>query len=159
MPTFTQHAKRILTLGLFAVVLSGFNGVSAETVEHPDSTHKAQNSLQWPGIYNGLLPCEDCYGVKTSLALNKNQSYILIYQYTGKSPRDFVEKGKYVEGEKEGTIVLTSKDGSTTRKYLVGKDMLTQLDKGGELYIGNNAERYILHRTDVARTPPAHPQH
>jgi copper homeostasis protein (lipoprotein) len=161
MPTTKQVYKHILTFLLLGVVFSGCNAVYAEAAGTNDepTVHHEQKGLNWPGIYNGLLPCADCYGVKTSIALNKNNTYILIYQYTGKSQRDFVEKGKYVEGEKENTIVLTSKDGSTIHKYLVGKDMLTQLDKGGDLYVGNDAERYILRRTDVTKKGPSHPQH
>lgn len=161
MKTISKTIKA--TLG--CVVLISMIGVhspvlaeSAEAQSH-DSHHNAQNSLDWPGIYNGFLPCDDCMGLKTSLALNKNGSYVLIYQYTGKSPRDHVEKGKFSWGDKSNTIVLTARDGATTRQYFVGENMLVQLDSKGERPTGKLADRYILRRMDMTDSEPAHGGH
>ena len=30
-----------------------------------DSAHNAQNSLDWAGDYQGILPCADCEGINT----------------------------------------------------------------------------------------------
>lgn len=112
-------------------------------------THAAHHQNDWPGIYFGFTPCADCVGIKTSLALNKNNSYILITQYAGKSDREFVEKGKYSLGDKPNTIVLAPRKGDTQQQYLVDGDALVQLDSAGNRITGKNAERYILRRTDV----------
>ena len=144
----------ISTIGAYTPVFAE----SADAQNH-DSHHNPQNSLDWPGIYNGFLPCDDCMGLKTSLALNKNSSYVLIYQYTGKSPRDYVEKGKFTWGDKKDTIVLTSKDGSSSRQYFVGENMLIQLDSKGERPTGKLADRYILRRTDITDSEPTHGGH
>lgn len=156
MPIFRQKFKQILTFSLFITAFSGYNPVFAETAE---STHHAQNSLDWPGIYRGFMPCADCNGVKTSLALNKNNTYILISQYVGKSPREFVEKGKFTWADKSNTIVLTPRNGSTAQHYFVGENRLIQLDNNGNRISGEEADRYILRRTDVTKTPPSHSAH
>lgn len=42
-----------------------------------DQAHNSQNSLDWAGIYRGILPCEDCEGIKTEIRLNYDNSYTL----------------------------------------------------------------------------------
>ena len=160
MRTFRPAIKQILTSFLFVASFLAHQPLFAETAETKDHDgHHAQNSLDWPGIYNGFLPCADCMGIKTSLALNKNNSYIMITQFTGKSPRDFVEKGKFTWGDKDNTIVLTSRDGSKTHHYFVGENELIQLDNTGNRFSGKEADRYILRRTDVTAEPPSHSGH
>lgn len=152
------------TLASILLIATGFvcDPIFAETPEiKSNAPHHEHDKLDWPGIYNGFLPCADCIGLKTSLALNKNNSYILITQYTGKSPRDFVEKGKFTWSDKKDKIVLTSRDGSTTHHFLVGENTLTQLDNNGNRISGKEADRYVLRRTDVTSEPSssAHPGH
>ena len=160
MRIFRQQFKQILTFFIFIAIFSGYNPVFAETAETKDEdTHHAQNSLDWPGIYNGFTPCADCKGVKTTLALNKNNSYILITQYVGKSEREFVEKGKFTWGNKSNTIVLTPRNSSTTQQYFVGEKMLIQLDSNGNRISGKLADRYILRRTDITESSPSHSSH
>ncbi|MDO9424354.1 MAG: copper resistance protein NlpE [Methylobacter sp.] len=157
MRTFRQQFKRILTFFLFGAIFSGYNPVFAETAETKDKdTHHAPNSLDWPGIYYGFTPCADCNGIKTTLALNKNNSYILITQYVGKSEREFVEKGKFTSDNKSNTIVLTPRNSSTTQQYFVGENRLIQLDNNGNRISGKLAERYILRRTDIVQSSPSH---
>jgi len=158
MRTFKQKLKQALTLSLLIAIFSGYGPVFAETETRAEDTDHAQHSLDWPGIYNGFTPCADCNGIKTSLALNKNNTYILITQYVGKSPRDFVEKGKFTWGDKSNTIVLTPRNSSATKQYLVGENELIQLDSNGERISGDEASRYILRRTEVT-APPAHSTH
>lgn len=160
MRTMKQPFKQVLTLSLLLSALAGYQPAFAEADNktEPDA-HHAHKSLDWPGIYNGLLPCADCYGIKTSLALNKNNTYIMIYQYTGKSPRDHVEKGKFTWSDKPDTIILTPRKGNTVRQYLIGNDTLTELDKNGNLVTGEQASRHVLRRQDVSSEPPKHGGH
>jgi len=160
MRTFRQQFKQILAFFLLIAIFPGSNSVFAETADAQDTdAHHGQNSLDWPGIYRGFLPCDDCKGVKTSLALNKNNSYILLTQYVGKSEREFVEKGKFTSDNKNNTVTLTPRDGSTTRQYVVGENMLTQLDNNGNRISGKLADRYILRRTEVTESSPSHSAH
>ncbi|MEY2667093.1 MAG: hypothetical protein RLZZ384_1264 [Pseudomonadota bacterium] len=118
----------------------------------PSDAHHEQQTLDWPGIYNGFTPCDDCKGVKTTLALNANNSYILITQYVGKSPRDITEKGKFVFSN-QNTIILTPRDSEMTRHYFVDENKLVELDKNGVHYSGKDADRYVLRRNDVVKPP------
>lgn len=160
MGTCKQAFKYFLRFFLFAAIVSGYGPVFAETTETTDNNaHHAQTRLDWPGLYYGFTPCADCKGVKTTLALNKNNSYVLITQLVGKSEREFVEKGKFTWGDKDNTIILTPRKGAATKYYLVGENMLTQLDHNGDRITDKFAERYVLRRTDVTKPPASHSAH
>ena len=157
MLTFTPRFKQMPMALLYIAIFAGYSSVFAETTESKDTAaHHAHARLDWPGVYNGFLPCADCIGVKTSLALNANNTYILITQNVGKSPREFVEKGKFTWGDNNDKIILTPRDSSTPRQYLVGDDKLIELDGNGKRISGKQADSYILRRTDVAAQPPKH---
>jgi copper homeostasis protein (lipoprotein) len=155
-----QRFKQTLTFSLFFATLTGFGPVFAEEAGNQDKgAHHAHDSIDWPGIYLGSVPCADCPGIKTTLALNKNNSYMLITQYLGKSDREFVEKGKFTWSDKSNTIVLTAKNGSATHQYFVAENMLIQLDNDGNRIAGKQADRYILHRTDMTESTKPHSGH
>jgi copper homeostasis protein (lipoprotein) len=142
-----QPFNQLINLAIFIVMSLCYRPVFAETTE--TKAHHSQNSLDWPGIYYGFLPCDDCKGIKAKLALNKNNTYIFITQYIGKSEREFVEKGKYTEGNESNTLVLTPRNSSASKYYLVDENKLIQLDDDGNRITGKLADRYILRRNDV----------
>lgn len=155
MRIFKQPLKQSLTLLLFIATIGSNSNVFAETTETGDTDavkteHHAQNSIDWPGVYQGFVPCDNCKGIKTSLALNKNNSYILITQYVGKSEREIVEKGKFTADNQNNTIILTPRNSTQTRQYFVGENTLTQLDSNGNHITGESPERYILRKTEMS---------
>lgn len=158
MRNFRQSFKQILTFTLFIALFTSWNFALAESTE-TNATHHSQNNINWPGIYNGFVPCDDCNGVKTTLALNPNSTYLLITQFVGKSPREIVEKGKFTWNDKNNTIILTPRDNSITRQYSVAENMLIQLDKDGNAYTGKIAERYVLRRNVMKESSQQHSAH
>lgn len=140
-----------LSIGLSVLLLMS-NPLLAETADHQQHEHQP-DSTTWIGMYNGSTPCNDCIGVKTTLALNKNNSYIMITQFLGKSEREYVEKGKIVWSDAHH-IQLTAKDGKLGNRYLLGDNSLTQLDEQGKAFTGKQAERYVLRRHDITANPP-----
>jgi len=152
MPTFRKHLKQSLALFLVIASFSGYSNVFAETTETvTEDTHHADHSFDWSGVYHGFIPCDDCKGIKTTLALNPNNSYILLSQYVGKSDREIVEKGKFTWGDEKKTLVLTPRNSTQTRQYFFGDNMLIQLDNNGNRITGNNADRYILRRNEMSQ--------
>jgi copper homeostasis protein (lipoprotein) len=121
--------------------------------------HNSQNSVDWPGVYHGFTPCSDCRGVKTSLALNSNGTYILMTQFIGKSEREFVEKGRFTWSEKVNTIDLTPHKNPTVRHYSVSENTLTQLDDNGNRYAGKNANAYVLRKIETKEPLASHSGH
>lgn len=152
-----QTLKKIINsfpafLLIFLIQL-GYNPAFAETTGGANTPH-VQKTLNLSGLYLGFFPCDDCHGIKTTLALNKSGTYVFITQYVGKSDREFVEKGRFTMGDNGDTIVLTPKKGSTTaQQYLIDDNMLIKLDEDGNRITKDGADRYILRRKDMVNTP------
>lgn len=157
MHTLKQQLSKTLSALLFVCVVFS-NNVFAEMPAAEHNAHHPQNNISWSGVYQGLTPCADCSGIQTELVLNKNNTYMLMTQFIGKSTRQFVEKGKFAWGE-GNSVILTSRDGKTTRHYLIGDNTLTQLNEQGGRISGSDADKYVLRRNDVAGGPKEHRMH
>jgi uncharacterized lipoprotein NlpE involved in copper resistance len=148
MQTLKQTIKAFLLI--IFINLAG-SPVFAETAS-PEATQGAYKNLNLSGLYLGFYPCADCKGIRTTLALNNNHTYVYISIYVGKSDREILEKGKFSLGENGDTLVLTPKKGSTTSQhYLIDDDMLIKLDEDGNRITQDGADRFILKRKDVVK--------
>jgi copper homeostasis protein (lipoprotein) len=60
MQTISKTFKTTLSCLALISMIGAHTPVFAESAEgqNHDSHHNAQNSLDWPGIYNGFLPCD-----------------------------------------------------------------------------------------------------
>lgn len=95
------------------------------------------------GTYKGILPCADCQGLITEIAINENTTFSMKTKYQGKGDKVFVRKGHFTWNKKRNIIVLTDiKNGPN--QYFVGKNKLIQLDIYGEKITGSLADDYIL---------------
>ena len=108
-----------------------------------DSLHTAQNSIEWDGVYKGVLPCADCSGIETELVLFKDQTYTITRKYLG--------KGSTINSD--GKTPFSWINGNTIRldgvidgpsMYLVGEGTVTQLDINGNLIKGALKDKYVL---------------
>lgn len=153
--------SKIKTFAASVLILSiclGGKLVLAETADHQEA-QQAPAHLNLSGLYLGFYPCADCQGIRTTLALNKNDTYVYISIYVGKSDREFVEKGKYTVAD-NNTLVLTPRKGSTTtQKYLIEDDVLIKLDEEGNRITKDGADGYILRRKDVIKESGNHSGH
>ena len=100
--------KPYLALFLITSFFMASSPVFAETASTGDTPSDHKN-LNLSGLYLGYYPCSDCQGIRTTLALNKNNSYVYISLYAGKSDREIIEKGKFSFGNDGKTLVLTPK--------------------------------------------------
>src|SRR6476620_10089222 len=82
---------------------------------------KANNSLEYLGIYKGKLPCDDCPGVETSLELSEDFSYSMTKKFLGKPEKPLEQKGTYSWNKSETAIILDNVKGSPNQ-YLVGEN-------------------------------------
>lgn len=113
------------------------------TAEMKDG-HNARNSLDWAGVYEGINPCADCDGIKTTLRLNKDETFVLSQTYLGKGDGDvkFKEDGEFVWDENGRDIVL--KTDSHTIKFKIGENEVTMVDMEGNIVSGALANFYVL---------------
>lgn len=113
--------------------------------ETPTATgDNSSNSLDWQGIYKGIVPCADCEGIETNLLLNKDLTYSLKTKYLGKNGTTVNEKNGSFLWNKDGTIITLDGIKNPPSQYLVGENKLIQLDMSGNRITGALAEKYQL---------------
>lgn len=107
-------------------------------------SHTADMSLDWAGVYEGVLPCADCEGIETTIELKKDHTYIANYKYLGKPAdrNEFSEMGTFAWDEMGSIITLESE--RETSQYQVGENKLTLLTAEGNVNTGELAHLYEL---------------
>lgn len=118
--------------------------LQTDTPPPPDAAHSSQNSLDWPGLYSGVVPCGDCEGIRTSLRLAADGTYLLQRQYVGRSDEIFESRGSFMWSADGCCIVLGQED--APNQYQVGENLLFQLDMEGRRIAGALAALYVLQR-------------
>ncbi|MCH7415403.1 copper resistance protein NlpE [Belliella sp. R4-6] len=114
---------------------------SEEFVEH----HTALNSLDYMGIYKGVLPCADCEGIQTTVELGSGNSYTKKVIYLGKDDQEVIEtSGTFSWNEGGNTITLNEEE--EPNQYFVGENILFHLDMEGNRIEGELAEKYQLNK-------------
>ena len=130
----------------------------------PDTTavvmideHNAKNSLDYIGMYQGVVPCADCEGIETTLVLADESSYVLKTKYLGKKDIKINEqKGTYAWNEMGNTVILAGIENAPSN-YFVGENFLVQLDIEGNKITGDLADKYILQKQTVSEDAPPPP--
>ncbi|QYK03902.1 copper resistance protein NlpE [Shewanella zhangzhouensis] len=104
----------------------------------------SRTSLDWPGSYEGVVPCASCEGINTRLVINGDGTYLLETQYLGEQeagaePKVFEERGTFTWNTSGGAIQLES-----GAWYQVGENQLFMLDRDGKRITGALADHYRL---------------
>lgn len=161
-----MRTKIATLLFLYLLIMSCAKKVKEEATDviTVDSTeilmnkeHNAKISLDYSGMYQGVLPCADCEGIETTLWIDEN-NYVLFTNYLGKKNKTKSEfRGSYVWNEFGNTIILKGIENAPNH-YFVGENYLKQLDKDGNNIEGDLAEKYLLQKkSNVKVLPPPPP--
>ena len=119
--------------------------------EAVDQAHNSRNSLDWAGVYKGILPCADCEGIEVEIRLNEDLSYERITTYLGKGENRFPDRGQFEWNENGSNIKLISTSPDMSDNWFqVGENKLFVLDTEGNR-IENNfpPETYIFGKIDM----------
>lgn len=138
--------KNRIHIILFFALMIGFSACKSLN-QSTDSVHNSRNSLDWQGVYTGVLPCSDCGGIQTVIHLDTNNNYQLETTYLDKPGKTEIKKGTFSWDKSGGRIALNnlSKTAYPTY-YLVGENQLVQLDLDGKPVMNELASKYILKR-------------
>ena len=145
---------RIALIALAVIVVSLGACASKPTASPAQRTttpDNSANSLDWAGIYAGVVPCADCEGIETNVTLNKDLSCLVKTRYLGKGNKVYERQGTFTWNEQGNTIHLQGIPGGPDY-YLVGENVLIQLDKQGNRITGALAANYVLRKTAGATT-------
>jgi len=105
--------------------------------------HNSRNALDWPGVYKGTIPCADCPGIETSIALKSDGTFERSVRYLEKENGVTNDDGSFSWDESGSTVTLQSADG-TAQSYQVGENVLFHLDQDGSRITGDLEENYKL---------------
>jgi heat shock protein HslJ len=121
-----------VTLSILLVACSSEKGNEASsppvTAAAPDM-HNSQNALDWAGVYQGILVCADCPGIKTRLTLVNDGSYTLVSQQLKQDAQANSVSGRFTWQPDGGTIVLD--DAGSGQQFSVAEGRLIPLDPDG----------------------------
>lgn len=120
-----------------------------------NNEHNAKNSLDYIGMYQGVVPCADCEGIETLLTLEDETNYVLKTNYLGKKKNSTNEVRGVYSWNEAGNIIILSGIENAPNRYFVGENYLTQLDLEGNKISGDLTEKYVLQKkTVVDELPP-----
>jgi len=103
--------------------------LSVYAQQKPADLHTSQNSLDWAGVYEGVLPCADCPGIKTRLTLSLDGTYELVTQYLERQVPAQTVRGRFTWQASGNAITLDEHGGG--QKYSVGEGRLILRNDGG----------------------------
>lgn len=120
---------------IFSIVLV-FSSCKTKKQTTPQ-THTSYNSLDWKGIYRGVLPCADCAGIQTEIKLYPDNTYLLSRSYLGKSIELLNDTGQ-IKWIKNGTAIqlISSSDSKAQMKFMLTENALISMDKDDKSLAG-----------------------
>jgi heat shock protein HslJ len=137
-----QSILIFILAAIFGIVSCSTSSKTASKKEISPADN-SMTSLDWPGIYHGILPCADCEGIKTQLVLNENLTYRQKTSYLGKEENIFETKGTFTWDKSGSKITLENIENQV---YQVGENKLFHLDKSGNRITGDLANNYIMEK-------------
>jgi len=120
-------------------------GGNGQQSYNPDPAHNSRNSLDWPGVYTGTLPCADCPGIDISITLLEDGSFWRSVLYQDRDERPQHDQGEF-EWDETGGIITLLVAGKPEQRYRVGENVLLHLDQAGNVIAGDLAANYRLTR-------------
>jgi len=109
--------------------------------------HNSRNSLDWAGVYTGILPCADCEGIQTKVELQSNFTYCKTIRYIGKSQKKFEAQGKFSWDKEGGKIRLQNQE--QPNSYKVVENALIALGLGDKEIEGDLKSNYRLEKENA----------
>jgi uncharacterized lipoprotein NlpE involved in copper resistance len=103
--------------------------------------------FRWDGVYTGVIPGADGVRVRAQIVLHFDGTYEVLYRYMGKNIRNRLFTGKFTWNEEENTVSLDTNE--IPPRYLLGNKTLAQLDAGGNVITGDQAESYVLRKNTL----------
>ncbi len=147
---------RMLSVLLLALVAAGCATVGARHAATPAriAPLATPKPPEWIGAFQGTLPCADCVGIRTRLALAADGSYRMERSYLGRSDTPALETGSFSVDLATRIVTLAPSAGQPTR-YLAGGDRLFALDLDGRRIRGDLEAHYHLLRETATESADA----
>ncbi|GHT99877.1 hypothetical protein FACS1894142_7850 [Spirochaetia bacterium] len=135
--------KKMFLVFVAALLFFGL-GACVSTDKVIDAAHNSRNSVNWDGVYRGVIPAADGAGINVEITLGNDGTYSISYQYIDRGEEVFTENGTFQWNDAGSAITLDVKD--MPPHYQVGENTLIQLDMAGKKITGVLADNYILQK-------------
>lgn len=136
--------KNIFSSILLALTLiMSFSCMSSNNKQVVDDNTSA-DSLDWHGVYKGVIPCADCEGIEVKITLKKDTTFIRVFNYLGKDESLFEDEGSFVWDSTGTIITLFAK--KNRPMYKLGENVLYHLDSEGNQIEGDLASMYMIYK-------------
>lgn len=109
----------------------------------PDPAHSSRNALDWAGVYEDVLPCADCPGIRTRLTLRQDGTYELSRLYIDRDREPRLASGRFAWQPGDSAIALEAQHGG--QRFAVGEGRLALLEPGAAPRWPQSA-RHVLER-------------
>jgi uncharacterized lipoprotein NlpE involved in copper resistance len=129
---------------VFGLCACGVSDQSAnQPADQPVDMHNSEISLDWAGVYTGVIPAASGPGINVTMTLRYDLTYEVQYQYIDRpDDGDFTITGTFRWNEAGSAITLDATN--IPPHYSVGEGRLTQLDMEGNPITGALADNYVL---------------
>lgn len=138
--------KTTFMIFLAVIILQFSNSCGSKKIESSKDTaidmHVANNSLDWQGVYTGILPCTDCNGIQTVLILFKDMTYSMKKIHIGKSDPNYPSNGKFSWCKNGTTIEI--KDSLNISYFLVAENALVKTSSCMNIFSENTNDSFVL---------------
>ena len=151
---YSYKTNGVLKMAQLAAVLFilGFGSCqSTKPIVFVDE-HTSQNSVNWGGVYTGIIPAINSPGIDVQINLYYDETFELWYYYIGEETDNIVNyKGKF--NWDEAGIIITLDISGFPPHYWVGSNELTQLDMQRKRITGDLADKYELKKITIFDWP------
>ena len=133
-------AQAVTMMGLVAVVAAcggekpASDGTPPDSVVTVPAVPTVTIAAVAPNSYGGTLPCADCAGIATTVALFPDTTFRLREAYEGKGGAPVVSMGRWTH---DGATLTLDGLGRTLKFAVAGEDTLTLLDPTGKPMAGS----------------------
>ena len=116
-----------------------------EGITQIETPKTVENSLNYEGTYEGILPCieSDCKEIELSIQLLPDHHYIYSTKKIGIDDEPLLTAGVF-EFEEDGNTIVFPSIANVPNSFLIEKKQIYQLDKNQQKIKGPNASRFIL---------------
>ncbi|MCK0201428.1 copper resistance protein NlpE [Ornithobacterium rhinotracheale] len=141
--------KIILSMAIASLALSACQKKDQKVDETQVTESVATPAVKdYAGEYEGVEPCADCEGMKITLTLNPDNTFVQETEYLGKEiNNEFTDKGTYTWNS-DGTIVTLTPENAPDQisHFKVEEGKLIQLNADQKVIEGDLADKYILNK-------------
>lgn len=143
--------KKTLSVVLMATAaLMGCQDKDAEVVQPAETAqvvveaaHSARTSLDWNGIYQGTVPCEDCAGTDLLLELKMDGQYSMGRSYVDKMSATVMEEGAIAWNDAGNTVQVGE------YRFFVAENQLFLVDQDDQRMMDEEGNSYALAKAQM----------